>query len=158
MPLPAAPTEYAEVDSNPLYWWIEVDWTPLLDGAELRGRNTVIPHSPGSYVNPRRLAETEYVCEGVLFGDRTREGVELGGDLAACREQLRDHLAYLRDEVCSPLAPSSPLRTFVLHGDPAWEGDVIIDRHLGLARVSPVVFRVVFRVTVPAGELVEVGS
>lgn len=166
MPLPSPPNEWAEVDYTwGLYWWMEVDWTPLLDGAQLKGADTDISHAPGRYVNSRQIDETEYVCPGYLYSDRSFDGDEVSG-FTACRSNMRANLSFLRGYVCSPPRPASPLRTFTLHdqyGDD-WGADVIIDRHLSLTPVvgdseqSPLMFKVVFRVIVPAGELMTVGS
>lgn len=164
--LPSPPTEWVEVDDTyGLYWWIEVDWTPLLDGAPLKGDDTDISHAPGRYVNMRQIDEGEYLCSGYLFGDRSFDGDVVTGD-ENVRSNMRANLAFLRGYICSPPRPASPLRSLVLHdeNDTDWGADVIIDRKLGLTPVaddgqqSPYFFKVVFRITVPAGELVAVGS
>lgn len=165
MALPSPPTEWVEIDDTyGLYWWIEVDWTPLLDGAIFRGEDTVIPAAPGRYVNPRTIDETEYLCPGYLFADRLFDGTEVTGD-ADVRSNMRANLSFLRGFICSP-TDDDPRRALVLHddNDTDWGADVIIDRHLGLTPVvdddgqSPYCFKVVFRITVPTGELVAVGS
>lgn len=166
MPLPTPPTEWAEVDdAYGLYWWMEADWTALLDGAQLRGSDTIIPGSPGRYVNPRTIDETTYICPGYMYGDRSFDGDTVTGD-ANVRSNLRANLAFWRGFIAAPEAPSSPLRVLTIHddNDTAWAGYVIIDRNLSLTPVtddgeqSPYCFKVVVRVTVPAGELVAVGS
>lgn len=166
MPLPTPPSEWAEIDdAYGLYWWIDVDWTPLLDGAPLKGADTDISHAPGRYVNVRQLDEAEHICPGYLYGDRTFDGATVTGD-ADVRTNIRANLAFLRGYVCSPPRPTSPLRTLTLHDDNGddWGAEVIIDRSLSLTPVvddseqSPYCFKVLFRITVPSGELVTVGS
>lgn len=166
MPLPTPPTEWAEIDETyGLYWWLDVDWTSLLDGAPLKGENTDISHAPGRYVNPRQLDEAEHICPGYLYGDRSFDGDTVTGD-ANVRSNMRANLSFLRGYICSPPRPTSPLRDLVIHDDNAtdWGAEVIIDRKLSLTPVSedegqsPYCFKVVFRITVPTGELVDIGS
>lgn len=166
MPLPTPPPEWAEIDETyGIYWWCDVDWTPLLDGAPLKGDDTDISHAPGRYVNPRQLDAMEKLCPGYLYADRSFDGDVVTGD-ADVRSNMRANLAFLRGFICSPARPTSPLRGLVLHDDNAddWGADVIIDRNLSLTPIvgdgdqSPYCFKVVFRIIVPAGELVTVGS
>lgn len=157
MPLPSAPDEYVDIDGFGLYEWIDIDWTPLLDGADLKGTDIDISHTDGSYVNPRHVAETTYVCTGWLHGTMLFDGTP-ASDLDDARRILRENLAFLRGYICADTATDDPTRTLTLHGDPDWSAEVIIDRHLSLATESETSLAVVLRVTVPAGELVAEGS
>lgn len=157
MPLPTAPDEYVDVDGYGLYEWIEVDWTPLLDGADLKGDDTHIPGAVGDYVNPRDIAGTTFVCNGNLFGHMAFDGTPATSD-ADQRATLRQNLAFLRGFICADVYPNDPRRTLTVHGDPDWGADVIIDRHLSLAKESPFCFSIILRIKVPDGELVTVGS
>lgn len=163
MPLPEPPAEWVEIDGEwGLYWWIEVDWNPLFDGAEYKGDDTDISHAPGSYVNVRQLAETEFICNGYLFADRGFDGTDYSGDTQAARSNLRTLLAFWRGYIASPTRPTSPLRDLVVHDEAGvdWGAEVIIDRKLKLTKDddNPLAFRIEVRVTVPSGELIQVGS
>lgn len=158
------PTEYLEVASIPLAWWIEpLDLAPLWDGADISNDDLQVPGASGQRELPQYLEPVVGVIPAVVFGDRDTSGGTVTGD-AECRMNLYDNLAYLKDNICTPVGTLPSSRSCTLHlpdGSTTLTGSIRISRRLDVRGLDPsfpfaVAVSLAFKIVL--GELVESGS
>jgi hypothetical protein len=90
--------------------WFHKTIAPLLDAADVRGEDRVIPH--GDVIDlPRRPTVSVRTLPMFFFGDKDIAG----DDYANVRVGLRSNLEYLRSEFRTPDPPESGLRQAELH-------------------------------------------
>lgn len=149
--------EYLELSYVPLMTpaWCHGNLWELWSDADQRGDDVPIPHADGMQAQRRYITKTEVPLELAIFGDFDWEG----NRYSDYRVGLRANCRHLKQNVTRPTGTGNGTRPAILHEPgmvqsigPVHVGPLKLGGDLGASAT-----RAVIRISIPAGELVEVG-
>lgn len=147
---PVIPTRYLEISGISMSIvgaWMLIDYTPLLQDAEQRGDDRLVPHLPGRIAHPRRRDRTAVVLPMEIYGDNDQTGAAHANQV----DGLEANIAYLNANVVAPVSTGDGTRAAVLHLPAGNRNANVHVVGLGLSRTSPTTARASLKLNIPTG-------